>query len=583
MRIPFHTLPALLLLFSSVGGLARGGTGRVCAEEMLTTQGAIGRYGGSLVVTQKAEPKTLNPVLALDQPSRDVLRRLNADLIHINRETQHTEPALAKSWTRSPDGRQYTMRLRRGIRFSDGQPFSADDVVFSFQVYLDEKVGSPQRDLLIVGGQPLTVEKLDDYTVRVQLSQPYAAAERLFDSIAVLPKHLLERPYREGNLAQDWTLNTAPGQIAGLGPFRLRRYVPGQQIVLEKNPYYWKQDRNGNRLPYLDELVFLPVASEDAEAIRFEAGDSDVISGLSAQNFTVIARDQETRAYDLQDLGAGLEYNFLLFNLNDDTAGRLPEIARKQGWFRDVKFRQAVSLALDRAGIVRLVYQGRGTPLWANVTPGNKLWLNTRIPQTPQSFERARQLLREAGFSWDSSGRLLDHSGHLVEFSILASTSNNQRRQMANLIQQDLQKLGVQVGVVPLEFSSLVQRVTQSHDYEAAVMGLASGDADPNGEMNIWLSSGSTHLWNLGKKQPVTAWEQEIDKLMRQQLTTLNYAHRKRLYDRVQDLVAEDLPIICLASPHILVGRKKTLGNFRPAILNDYTLHNAEELFWIPK
>jgi peptide/nickel transport system substrate-binding protein len=551
-------------------------------EELLISHVA-GKKGGHLIVSEKAEPKTLNPIFALDRPSRSVLRVINADLIHINRATQRTQPALAKAWTTSKDGRRYTLHLRQGLRFSDGVPFDADDVVFSFQVYLDEKVSSPQRDLLVIGGKPISVEKLDAYTVRFELSQPYAAAERLFDSVAILPRHLLEKSYRNGTLAQAWSLNASPEQIAGLGPFRFKHYVPGERIVLERNPYYWKADGNGNRLPYLDELVFLPMASEDAEAIRFQAGDTDIISGVSAANFSVLAQHEQDRNYVLQDLGPGLEYNFLLLNLNEDTKARLPEIARKQVWFRDLRFRQAISLAIDRAGIVRLVFEGRGTPLWSNVTPGNALWADESIAQPPQSIDRARALLRDAGFSWNGDGGLRDREGKEVGFSIVASSSNSERLEMANLIRGDLQKLGMQVGVAPLEFRSMVQRVVQSHDYEAAMMGIASGDVDPNGEMNVWLSDGSTHLWNLGEKHPATPWEAEIDQLMRRQLTTLNPAERKRLYDRVQEIVAEDLPIICVATPHILVGRKQNLGNFRPGILDDYTLDNAEELFWAPK
>jgi peptide/nickel transport system substrate-binding protein len=549
-------------------------------EELQTSTAEVGRYGGRLVVSQRAEAKTLNPVTAVDRPSREVLYRMHADLIHINRVTHRTEPALAKSWTASKDGRQYTLHLRPGIRFSDGQPFDADDVVFSFQVYLDEKVHSTQRDLLSARGQRITVQNLDPYTVVFKLAQPDAAAERLFDSVAILPRHLLEKAYQDGTLAQAWSLATPPDQIAGLGPFRLKKYVPGQQVTLERNPYYWKADAKGNRLPYMDDLTFLVVANEDAEAIRFQSGDTDVISRLNSENYALLAKDQESRGYRLEDIGPGLEYNFVLFNLNDDTAGRLPEVARKQNWFREVKFRQAVSAAIDRAGIVRLVYQGRGTPLWTQVTPGNKLWLNSRIPSPPQSLSRARELLRSAGFSWNKEDKLQDRSGQIVEFSILSSASNSQRVQIANIIQQDLAKLGMQVSVVPLEFRTFVQRVTETHEYEAAVMGLLSGDVDPNAEMNIWMSSGATHLWNLGEKQPATAWETEIDKLMEQQALTLNFEERKKLYDRVQEIVAEQLPLICVASPNILVGGKKGLGNFRPAILDHYTLDNVEEFFW---
>ncbi len=576
----------VLTLFLTIGGGAwpqNPNHVQAPKEELLINHHLAGAKGGRLIVSEKAEAKTLNPVFALDRPSRRVMRIINADLIHINRSTQRTEPALAKSWTISKDGRHYTLYLRQGLRFSDGAPFNADDVLFSFAVYLDEKVGSPQRDLLVIGAKPISVSRLDLYTVRFDLSQPYAAAERLFDSVAILPRHLLEKPYRNGTLAQAWNLNTNPEQIAGLGPFRFKQYVPGERIVLERNPYYWKADKQGNRLPYLDQVIFLPVASEDAEAIRFQAGETDVISGLSAANFAVLRKTERAGDYVLQDLGPGLEYNFLLLNLNSDTSERLPEIARKQLWFRNLKFRQAISLAIDRAGIVRLAYEGRGTPLWSNVTPGNELWVDTHIAHPPQSIDQARVLLRDAGFTWNGDGQLLDHTGKAVSFSIVASSGNSERLQIANLIRGDLQKLGMQVTVVPLEFRSMIQRILQSHDYEAAMMGLASGDVDPNGEINIWLSDGSTHLWDLGEKKPATPWEAEIDQLMRRQLTVLNQSERKRLYDRVQEIVAEDLPIICVATPHVLVGRKGNLGNFRPAILDDYTLDNVEELFWIPK
>jgi peptide/nickel transport system substrate-binding protein len=556
-------------------------------EEFLISPGTAGRYGGRLVVAQRAEAKTLNPVTALDRPSREVIGRLQADLIHINRNTQHTEAALAKSWQVSNDGREYVVHLRRGIQFSDGQPFDADDVLFSFRVYLDEKLNSPQRDLLMIGGKPIVVEKIDGSTLRMRLPAPYAAAERIFDSIAMLPRHLLEKQYDEGKLGTAWPLSVAPDQIAGLGPFRLKKYVPGQALTLEKNPYYWKRDIKGQRLPYLEELTFLPVSSEDAETLRFEAGDTDVLNRISAQNFQQVSKDGAQKDADnkdtLLDLGPGLEYNFLLLNMNDDTAERLPEIGRKQAWFRQLAFRRALSLAIDRAGIVRLVYEGRGVPLWSQVTPGNQLWRNVTLPQPPQSVEQSRELLKKAGFVWKQDGVLSDASGQTVEFTIITSSSNAQRTQIANIIQQDLAKLGMQVHVVPLEFRSFVQRVTQSHDYEAAMMGLVTGDVDPNGDMNVWTSDGATHLWNLGEKQPATPWEAEMDSLMHKQLTTLDFKARKKMYDRVQQIVAEQLPVICLVSPNILVGARKQLQNFQPAILEHYTLHNVDELYWSPK
>jgi peptide/nickel transport system substrate-binding protein len=550
-------------------------------EDLHITDNQIGRYGGSLVVAQRSEPKTLNPVTAADAPSREVIGRLTADLIHINRASQATEPALAKSWSVSKDGQTFTIKLRHGLRFSDGQPFDADDVVFSFQVYLDEKVHSPQRDLLVVGGKPIEVQKIDQYTVRFTLAQPYAAAERIFDSLAMMPRHLLEKPYEGGQFAQAWTLTTPPAEIAGMGPFRVKEYIPGQRIVLERNPYYWKADQSKNRLPYLDELVFLFVGNEDAQVIRFQAGETDIISRLSADNYALLSKDAASHGTEFFDLGPSLEYDFLVFNLNDlkkDT----DNIAAKQAWFQDVKFRQAVSAAIDRDSIVKLVYAGHGAALWGNVSPSNKLWVNQTLPHPPRSLDRARELLKSAGFSWRADSALLDRQGKAVEFSIITSTSNAQRTKMATLIQDDLSKLGMSVHVVPLEFRAVLDRVFQTYDYEASIMALGGGDADPNPEMNVWLSSGGTHLWHLGESKPATDWEAQIDQFMQKQMVQLKYKERKHLYDEVQATVAANVPFIFLATPDVLVGAKRHLGNFKPAILDPNTLWNVEQLYFLP-
>jgi peptide/nickel transport system substrate-binding protein len=540
-----------------------------------------GTYGGYLVVALRAEPKTLNPVLSNDVSSREVIAQLNADLIHINRYSQQPEPALAKSFAVSKDGLHYELQLRRGLRFSDGKPFDADDVVFSFKVYLDEKVNAPQRDTLLVGGKPIVVRKTGPYTVNFDLVQPYASAERLFDSVAILPRHLLEGPYSEGKLVQAWGLGTPPPQIAGLGPFRLKQYVPGQRVILERNPYYWKVNEKRDRLPYLNEITFLFAGTEDAELLRFEAGETDIINRISAENYAVLEKEQEARGVHLFDLGPGLEYNFLLLNLNSSLPPKDDEIRRRQAWFRDVRFRQAISLAIDRDAINRLVYRGRGAPISTHVSPGNRLWLDDKIPRPARSLARSREFLKAAGFSWRSDSVLIDSHGAEVEFSIITSASSVQRSQMATMIQQDLKELGIRIQVVPLEFRTMLDRILQTHEYEAVIMGLGGGDVDPDSTMNVWLSSGDDHFWDLGETQPATEWEAEIDRLMNRQMSTLAAKDRKRLYDRVQEIEVEEVPLVFLVSPNILVGAKTRVHNFAPVILDSHTLWNAEQLFLV--
>ncbi len=571
---------AIIALSILTAGFVKSRSSAAGNEQFLITHDEIGTPGGRLVISQRAEPKTINPLVAIDGSSREIVGLITADLIHINRFSQKTEPALASSWTVSPDGREYTLSLRRGIKFSDGQPFDADDVLFTFQVYLDERTHAAQRDLLMISGKPIGVRKIDAYTVRFDLEQPYAAAERLFDSIAILPRHLLWHAYEEGRLSQIWNLTTPPAQIAGLGPFRIKEYLPGQRLILERNPFYWKKDSAGNRLPYFDEVVSVFTGSADAEAMRFQAGELDVVGRLSAENFSALEKHQSAGRFRLYDLGPGFEYNFLFFNLNDLSRSNFPSIAGKQPWFHELAFRRAISAAIDREAIDRLAYQGRAYPLSTFVTPADKLWVDRDIPRPSCSVAEARKSLQTAGFSWDKAGRLLDEQLRPITFSIVFNAGNQQHTRAATLIQSDLERIGMDVQVVPLEFHSLLNRVFESHEYEAAIIQLASGDADPNSDINVWTSGGSAHVWNLEPDHSRKPWEEEIDSLMREQMITVNYEKRKRMYDRVQQLVWENMPLICLVSPNVLAGATQRLGNFHPALLSNYTLWNVEELFF---
>jgi peptide/nickel transport system substrate-binding protein len=570
-----------MLIFRCVGAavLVLTAPAYGAAEDVLVVPGITGQPVGTLSFAQRIEPKTLNPVIA-DTASREVIHRITADLIHINRASLSTEPALAKSWTVSPDGLHYVLELRQGVRFSDGHSFDADDVVFSFKVYLDEKVHSPQRDLLLIEGKPIAVRKLDAYKVGFDLPGPYAAAERLFDGFAILPRHILERAYQEGKLAEAWGLRTPAAEVVGLGPFRLKHFEAGQRLVLERNPYYWKADQAGTQLPYLSEVDFVFAGSEDMQVMRFQAGESDVISRTSAKNFAVLEKDRERRGYRLADAGPGLEYSVLFFNLNDSAAGASSGVAASQAFLKRESFRRAVSLAIDRDALVRLVYQGRAAALSAPVPLGDRAWANSKLAPIVRSIPQAKQLMAADGFSWAPDGSLLDPAHKRVEFSIVTSAGNAERVQMATLIQDDLKQLGMDVRVAPLDFSSLLHRVFQTLDYEACLLSLSEADADPNTDMAVLLSSSDNHLWHPAQKAPATPWEAEIDRLMRQQMVTRDRAERKRLFDRVQEILMEKLPLIPLVSPHILVGARSDLGNFRPALMDHYALWNIEELFW---
>jgi peptide/nickel transport system substrate-binding protein len=401
----------------------------------------------------------------------------------------------------------------------------------------------------------------------------------LFDSIAILPRHLLQQSYFQGTLASVWGLNTPPDQIAGLGPFRLKGYVPGEHIVLERNPYYWKKDTRGQTLPYLDRIESIFVANSGAEAMRFEAGETDIIDRLDAADFAVLEKDQPRGRFHVYDLGPGLEYDFLFFNQNTVPPGAWPSLASEQSWFLQTGFRQAISSALDRESIVRLAYRGRARPLSVQVTAGNKIWVDERIPPPSRSLERSRELLRHIGFSWSSSGSLVSARGTPVTFSISYNAGKPEQAQMAGLIQQDLKELGMAATLDGLEFHTFLDRIFTNFKYESAIMGLEDGDSDPNSELNVLSSKGSAHVWSLQSLKPPPPWQREIDRLMQEQLIASNYQKRKQIFDRVQEKLWENVPVICLISPDILVGAKDRIGNFRPSILSSHTLWNADQLF----
>ncbi len=437
---------------------------------------------------------------------------------------------------------------------------------------------SPQRDLLVISGLPLRIRKVNAYTVAFVLPSRYAAGERIFDGIAILPRHVLAKKAKSGELGTAWGVRTDPRQVVGLGPFRLKEFVPGQRVVLERNPFYWKEDSAGQKLPYLDEVVSEVVPNSEAETLRFLSGETDVVSRLTAANFAALKPKEQKREFHVYDLGAGFEYMFLFFNLNSLSDPATAGLLQKQKWFEQTEFRQAVAAAIDRDSIVRLVYRGHATPLSVPMSSSNSVWASSSLPRPARSIQEARELLRKGRFSWSRNGSLQDAEGKRVEFSLLVHTANPQQQEIGVLLQQDLKDLGIQVTLSTLEYRSYLHRIFSSFDYDAAILTLADTDADPNTELNVLLSTGTNHVWSLKSKQ-TPAWQVEIDALMQKQLIARTVAERKRSFDQVQAILWKYKPVVFLISPNILVGARNEVGNFQPAKLPDYTLWNADQLF----
>jgi len=529
-----------LLLFVAVVSLA------------LASGSAFAQNGGELRFCLHSEPKTFDPVLVDDDASLSIRYLTGGVLVRSNRRTQELEPELAESWKVSNDGKQITFKLRHGITFSDGSPFSSEDVAFTMQRLMDPALHSSTGDAFRSGNGAVSSKIIAPDQVSITFPAPLAGLERLFDQVAIMSAH---SPKKEA---------------AVLGPFMVADYKAGSSVLLRRNPNYWKKDTQGRRLPYLDSIRLDIQSNRDVEMLRFKRGELDLINVIDSDFFDRLAASSPGLAHDA---GASLDSEFMWFN--QVASAPIPEY--KRAWFRSTNFRRAISQAINRGDLSRVVYNGHAQPAVGPVSPANKFWFDSKLKAEPYRPDAALLRLQADGFHLQN-GALFDKGGNAVEFSIVTNAGHKPRERTAVMIQQDLGKLGIKVNVVTLDFPSLIERISQKFNYEAAMLGFRNVDLDPNGQMNIWLSSAENHAWNPQQKFPETAWEAEVDRLMRAQASTADAKKRKESFDRVQEIAAEQVPFIYLVNQNALSAVSSAVAGANPGILSPQTFWNAERL-----
>ena len=500
----------------------------------------------------RAEPKTFDP-LKVDDDASLALRYLTGGvLIRANRQTQALEPELAESWKTSKDGREITFKLRPGVRFSDGTAFSAVDVAYTIGRLMDPALHSSTGDSFRSGNSTVATKILGPNQISVTFSAPVIGMAALFDQVAMMSSL---SPKKEA---------------AVLGPFMVAEYKPGSSVLLKRNPNYWKKDAQGRALPYLDSIRLDIQPNRDVEALRFRRGELDLINSIDTEYYDRLAASSPSVVHDA---GASLDSEFMWFN----QVAKAPIPEYKRNWFRSTNFRRAVSEAVNRADLSRVVFNGHAQPGVGPVSPANKFWFNSHLKAEPYAPDAAFQRLQAEGFT-RQNGSLRDKDGNAVEFSIVTNAGNKYRERMAVMIQEDLGKIGIKVNVVTLDFPSLLERIAQKFNYEAAILGFQNVDLDPNGQMNIWLSSAEDHAWNPQQKSPETAWEAEIDRLMRVQASASDPKKRKAAFDRVQEIVVEQAPFLYLVNKDALSAVSTSVEGVTPVILSPQTYWNAERL-----
>ena len=523
----------------------------LCIGTALSAAALYAARGGELRFCVRGEPRNLDPLMVVDDIADTVRYLTSGVLIRVNRSTQQAEAALATDWSISRDYRTITFHLRPGVKFSDGTPFTAGDVEYTFHRLFDPKLQSPLADVFrTAAGDPRC--EVHGETIKITFPMPMADFVSMFDQLPIQ------------------SAQSKQGSKAVLGPFMIQEYKPGVELLLVRNPNYWKTDAQGRRLPYLD-AVRLPIQqNRETELARFRRGDVQLIDTIDPLLFDQLARDMPDA---VRDSGPSLDSEMIWVN---QTAGA-PIPAYKKQWFTSRAFRVALSDAIRRADLCKVVYHGHAQPAYGPVSPGNIFWFNKSLKAPNFDLAAAMKELASAGFTMRDKA-LYDSAGNVVEFSVITNSGNQTREKIAAMLQQDLAAIGIKLNIVTLDFKSLIERITASYNYEACLLGLRRVELDPNSQMNVWLSSGPNHQFNPGQKSPATSWEAEIDALMHKQASELDRARRKTYFDRVQQIAAEQQPFIYLVNPNSLSAVGRSLKNTSPTPLPPQLVWNIEFL-----
>ncbi|MDZ8184655.1 MAG: ABC transporter substrate-binding protein [Nostoc sp. ChiSLP02] len=517
-----------------------------------------------LVTAVLSEPSTFN--YALNESAYSVFGFLYDSLINENPITTNLEPGLAESWEVSPDAQRVVMTLREGIKWSDGQLMTADDVVFTYnEIYLNPKIPTSLKDALRVGekGTLPKVQKIDDRRVEFTIQEPFAPFVRYVGGIPIMPAHALKEAIRttesDGNpkFISMWGTGTDPKQIVGNGPYIMESYVPSQRVIFRRNPYYWRKDAQGNPQPYIDRIVWQIIESTENQLISFRSEQIDDLE-IPPEGFSLLKREEKRAKFKIYNGGPNTSTTFIAFNLNKakNSQGQPLVNPIKSRWFNQNEFRQAIAYALDRETMKINAYRGLGELQNSFVYVKSPYFLPPEKGLKVYNYdqEKSKKLLLAAGFKYNAQNQLLDADGNRVRFTLLTNSERKVRGDMAAQIQRDLARIGIQVDLQILSFNSYLEKLKVTQNWDCYLGGFAGGGIEPHSASNIWRINGASHAFNQGA-QPgdppligweVSDWEKQIDTLYIKGAQVLDENKRKEIYYEYQRIASEQLPFIHL-------------------------------------
>ena len=550
--------------------------------DFLQVQSPMGKFGGELVISTIGEgPKTFNPCNSKDATSSAMAGLMYDGLLTTEPKTGEVIPLLAKSF--EINGNDYIINLRKGVCWSDGTIITADDVLYTYQEIVFAGLGNTaSRDAMVIDGKLPQIEKIDDYTVKFTISKPFAPFLRQL-TYPIVPKHYF-KPYSDkGESAFNAFLspNTNPKEIVTGGAFRLKEYVAAQRVIFERNPNYYKINLKQERLPYLDKIVYLIVGDTNNEILKFEAKEIDALS-LRGSNVARYKIRENKSDYKIYNLGADTGTLFVVFNLNNrkNSDGVWNVEPKKQRWFADKNFRLAIDSAIDRKNMVQNIAQGVAEPLFTAESL-NSIYLNKSLKPYPKDINNSLNLLKASGF-YLKNNILYDKYNERVEFNLYTNAGSLDRESIGVMIKQDLEDIGIKVNFKPIEFNSLVNKISNTNDWDMVIIGLTGSPLEPHDGKNVWQSSGPLHLFNQRpsgyKIDDRLDWEKELDEIFDKGALKLSYEERKPYYDRYQEIIYNEKPIIYLYSPLRIIAVRKKIKNIFPTELSGL-LYNLDELY----
>lgn len=558
-------------------------TKTINGTDYLESQLPVGKFGGEFISSTIGEgPKTFNPFTSTDATSSTMADAMYDGLFTSNPMTGEVIPKLAKNL--EIKGNKYIIRLRKGIQWSDGKPITADDVLFTWKDIIFAGLGNTStRDSMLIDGELPKIRKIDNYTVEFTIKKQFAPFLRML-SAPIAPKHYFSK---DKNWAKNFdrflSTNTNPETIVSSGAYRLKEYVPAQRVVFERNPNYYLINKKGEKLPYINKIIYLIVGDINNQILKFEANELDEISLKGGDVARYKAKECKSN-YVIYNLGADNGTMFLAINLNNrknKQTGKYYVPLKKQRWFQDVNFRRAIDFAIDRKSMVQNIANGMATPLFTAESP-NGIYYNEKIKGHSRDLQKAKELLTSSGFVIKNK-KLYDKYGNRVEIDLSTNAGNTEREALGVMIKQDLSDIGIQVNFKPIEFNSLVNKITNSFDWDTIILGLTGSPVEPHNGKNVWNSNGPLHLFNQRSQNDISGvlpypFEKRINDIFDKASLCLKFNERKKYYDEYQQIVYNEAPIIYLYSPIRIFAIRRKIKNLYPSTLSGLT-YNIEELY----